>query len=350
MRKVLLLIAFIASFAFASFAGDKTNYRNALVFAYSPANSVYEDDNIRLEIFNEKLYAINKTNRTIFIDLSQCFAVHNGASYPMFEEQRDERHASKKGESTSIDQFISIAPATGNKQNDTFICNLGNGIYGKYTTSESPSGKFSEYQERLLTMINEMINESLTADPKGKQYLGASHRHLTEDESVDNIGANIAYAFNKRAEEWTPVAISTWVSDVYFTPYYVEMPVDLDKKQQRGFGVKKTEAAKLHLKADSPFEFDSDRSPVIVADWTGNFKKGEFTLQPTWISKKKGMGFGKALLGGLAIMATGGLAAPLLSNNEETFYKKSILFDGADKNWPDMKYMDQFDLSKFNNK
>lgn len=345
------MLAFIASFAFSTFAGDKTNYRSALVLAYSPANSVYEDDNIRLEIFNEKLYALNKTNRTIFIDLSQCFAVHNGTSYPMFDEHKDEKNASKKKHSDSIEQFISIAPATGNKQNDTFICNLAGGIYGKYSTTESPSGNFSDYEERLLTMLNEMVNESLAADPKGKQYLGTSHRHLTEDESVNNIGVNIAYAFNKRAEDWTPVAISTWVSDVYFAPYYVEMPADLDKKQQRGFGVKKTEAAKLHLKADSPFEFDSDRSPVIVADWTGNFKKGEFTLQPTWVSKKKGMGFGKALLGGLATLATGGAAAALLlTDNEETFYKKAILFDGANQNWPDMTYFSNFDLSKFNNK
>ena len=351
MKKGLILLAFLLSFAFTSFAGDKTNYRNALVLAYSPANSVYEDDNIRLEIYNEKLYAINKTNRTIFIDLSQCFAVHNGTSYPLGEEPKDEKHASKAKESNSIDHFISIAPATGNKQNETFICNLGDVIYGKYTTSERPSGNFSEYDERLLTLLNEMINESLAADPKGKQYVGASHRHLTEDESVNNIGANIAYAFNKRAEEWTPVAISTWVSDIYFTPYYVEMPTDLDKKQQRGFGVKKTEAAKLHVKAYNPFEFDSDRSPVIVADWTGNFKKGEFTLQPTWVSKKKGMSFGKALFGGLATLATGGAAAALfLTNNEETFYKKAILFDGADTNWPGMTYMNQFDLSKFNNK
>lgn len=349
MKKVFLLLAFFAAFAFKTFAGESTNYRTALVLAYSPANNVYEDDNIRLEIFNEKLYALNKTNRTVFIDLSQCFAVHNGTSYPMFEEHKDEKHASKRKDSTSIDQFISIAPATGNKQNDTFICNLAGGIYGKYSTTESPSGNFSEYEERLLSLIDEMSNESLSADPKGKQYLGTSHRHLTEDESVNNIGANIAYAFNKRAEDWIPVAISTWVSDIYFAPYYVEMPKDLGKKQQKGFGVKKTESAKLHLKADSPFEFDSDRSPVIVADWTGNFKKGEFTLQPTWVIKQKGSVFGKTFGNALTTLITGA-PTPYLINNEETVYKKSILFDGASQNWPGMKYMRLFDLSSFNNK
>lgn len=350
MKKILLFIGLIVTIAMSTLAGDNTNYRSALVLAYSPANSVYEDDNIKLEIYNEKLWAINKTNRTIFIDLSQCFAFHNGTSYPMFDEHKDEKNASKSKESTSIDQFISIAPAIGGKQNDTFICNLAGGIYGKYTTSESPSGQFSQYEERMLTLMNELINESLSADPKGKQYIGTSHRHLMEDESINNIGANIAYAFNKRSDDWTPVAISTWVSDVYFTPYYVEMPIDLNKKKQKGFGVKKTEAAKVHIKADSPFEFDNDRSPVIVADWVGNFKKGQFNLSRTWVSKKKGMSLAGAIFGSLATIATGGVAAILFANNDETFYKRTIVFDGENDYWPGMKYMNNPDLSQFNNK
>lgn len=351
MKRVLFLIGLIATISIAAMAGDKTNYRTALVLAYSPANNVYEDDNIRLEIFNEKLWVTNKTNRTIFIDLSQCFAVHNGTSYPIYEEHRDEKKASKVNVSTSIEQYISIAPATGSgKQNETFICNLAGGIYGNYSTTEGPSGDFSEYEERLLSLLNEIVNESLLADPKGKQYLGSVHRHLTEDESVNNIGANIAYAFNKRAEEWTPVAISTWVSDLYFAPYYVEMPLELDKKKQKGFGVKKTEAAKIYVKADSPFEFEQDHSPVIVADWIGNFKKGEFTLNPTWVFKKKGMSFSKAFFGGLATIATGGAAAFLLVNDEETVYKRNVQFCGADEVWPGMSYMNDTDLSKFENK
>ncbi|MBD5299071.1 MAG: hypothetical protein HDS22_03750 [Bacteroides sp.] len=318
--------------------------------AYSPTNSVFEDENIRLEIFNEKLWAINKTEKTIFIDLSQCFLVHNGSSYPMFEKHQDDKNASKKNVSTSIDEFISIAPSIGSNQNDTFICNLAGNLYGKYSTTESPSGNFSEYEERLLTLVNELVNESLEEDPKGKAYLGTATRHLTEDESINNIGATIAYAFNKRAENWIPVSISTWVSDVYLAPYYVEMPPEIKKKNQRGFGIKKTEAAKIHVKADSPFEFDSDRSPLIVFDWTGNYKKGTFDLTHTWISRKKGMSLGGLLFASFTTLATGGLTAALFTNPEETLYKKVIIFNGKDDDWGKMTYFPNPDLSKFNNK
>ncbi len=351
MKKLLTIIVFTILWVFPSIAKDdlKTNFRTALVMAYSPANSVYEDENIKLEIYNEKLWATNKTPKTIFIDLSQCFLIHNGSSYPMFEKEQDEKNASKKKQSTSIDEFISIAPATGSKQNETFICNMAGGVYGKYSTTESPSGNFSEYEERLLTMMNELINESLEADPKGKDYLGTASRHLTEDESVSNIGASIAYAFNKRAEEWTNVILSTWVSDVYLAPYWVEVPKELKKDEKRGFGVKKTEASKLYVKANSPFEFEQDKSPVIVCDWTGDYKKGTFQLDPTWVSKKKGMSFGKAMFAAFATIATGGLGAVLFTNNDDTVFKKEIVFCGENDDWGKMTYMKNPDLSQFNN-
>lgn len=352
MKRLILIVISTIIGCTAMIAKDdsKTNFRTALVMAYSPANSVYEDENIKLEIYNEKLWATNKTPKTIFIDLSQCFLIHNGSSYPMFDKEQDEKKASKKKNSTSIEEFISIAPATGTKQNETFICNMAGGVYGKYSTTESPSGNFSEYEERLLTLINELINESLEGDPKGKDYLGTATRHLTEDESISNIGASLAYAFNKRSEDWTNVILSTWVSDVYLAPYWVEVPKELKKDEKRGFGVKKTEASKLYVKANSPFEFEQDKSPVIVCDWTGDYKKGTFKLDPTWVSKKKGMSLGMAVLASFATIATGGLGAILFTNNEDTYYKKEIVFCGEDDDWGKMTYMKNSDLSQFNNK
>lgn len=108
MKKVLLLFFFVSLCVSNTYGKTKTSYRNALIFAYSQANSVFEDDNIRLEIYNEQLWAKNKTKKTIFIDLSQCFMVHNGSSFPLFDKKQDERHASKKGKTTSIDEFITI--------------------------------------------------------------------------------------------------------------------------------------------------------------------------------------------------------------------------------------------------
>lgn len=353
MKKLFFLIISIAFLTAPVVAKDdiKTNFRTALVMAYSPSNSVFEDENIKLEIWGEQLWATNKTEKTIFLDLSQCFLTHNGSSYPMFSQETDEKKASKKKVSTSIDEFISIAPAIGSKQNETFICDLAPiAGSGRYSTTESPSGKFSEYDERLLNLLNEMVNESLEADPKGKNYVGTAHRHLTEDESVNNVGANIAYAFNKRAENWTPVAISTWVSDLYFSPYYVEMPKELKKEEKRGFGVKKTESAKIHVKSDSPYEFNEEKQPITVYDWVGDFKKGMFDLNSTRVSKKKGMSFGNVLAASLATIATGGVAAVLFTNPEENYYKTIIKFDGQNDDWGKMTYFNSNDLSQFNNK
>lgn len=344
MKKFILLLAMAIYIALPILAKEKikTNYRNALVMAYSPANNVYEDENLKLEIYGEQLWATNKSEKTIFFDLSQCFLTHNGSSYPMYSLEQNEKNASKMGVSSSIESFLAIAPSPGTKQNPTFLCNLaGVGGYGKYSTIESPSGDFSEYDERLLSLINELVHESLDADPKKKNYIGTAYRHLTEDESVSTIGANLAYAFNKQAEEWTPVAISTWVSDLYFTPYYVEMPKKIKNSEKQGFGVKKTEAAKIHIKANSPFEFDDEKSPITVYDWSGNFKKGTFELTPTWIIKKKGISLGEAFFAPLAIISTGGMATSLFTKSEDIFYKRAIIFDGTNDNWGEMTYLNK---------
>lgn len=333
MKKILLLLLLCSLFTYeASAKKVKTSYRNALVFAYSQANSVFEDDSIKLEIYDQCLWATNKTKKTIFIDYSQCFMVHNGSSFPMFDKKQNEKHASKKGVTTSVDEFITIAPATGSEQNATFICNMTTGIYGNYTSTTSPSEKFSDYDKRLLTLIAQLTDESKEGDPKGKEYLGTATRHLTEDESINNIGASIAYAFNKRTENWTTVALSTWVSDIIFAPFYVQMPKDLTKKEKRGFGAKETDPAVVHVRADSPFEFDKDKSPIIVSDWEGNFKKGTFTLETTRVAKKKKHSALKIIGAFFTYGAT------LLVPPSEIYYKSILNFDGAQADWGKLDY------------
>jgi hypothetical protein len=337
MKKVFLLLA-IFSMQAIHVSADKieTEYRNALVLAYSQANSVYEDDNIKLEIYDEQLWAINKTSKTIFIDVAQCFVFHNGRSIPLIgdanNKKGDDKKASKKGVSTKDDEYITIAPNMGTKQNDTYICNMSMSLYREYTTTESKNDDFSEYDIRLLNTVGELIEESKQLDPKNKDYKGTVSRHLTEDESINNIGASIAYAFNKKTEDWTTVSLSTWVCDVIFAPYYIEMPKDLTKKEKKGFGVKETDPAIVHIRANTPFEFDDDRSPIIVCDWTGNYKKGTFKLNPTWILKTKKLSplhiFGALFTAG----------ATLLKPLRQEAYKSKLFFDGADADWGKMSY------------
>lgn len=114
-----------------------TNYKNALLLAYDRTNSVFEDENIILEIYSQGLWITNKTKKTLFIDLAQCFLTHNGSSRPIFTKDQDERKASKKGVSTSVDEFITVAPSTGAKQNATFICNVADAILHEFSNMKN---------------------------------------------------------------------------------------------------------------------------------------------------------------------------------------------------------------------
>ncbi len=343
MKKILLLMCLFLSVGTISAKKEKkieTYYRNALVLAYSQANSVFEDDNIKLQIYDEGLWVTNKTKKTLFIDLSQCFLNHNGSSRPIFSMDQDEKFASKKGTTTSIDEFITVAPSTGSNQNATFVCNIAAGIYGSYTTTETPSGDFTDYDKRFIELIGELVVESQKTDPKGKMCYGSVSRHLLEDESINNIGASIAYAFNKRAEDWTTVSLSTWVSDVIFTPYYLTIPEDLKKKEKKGFGVKETKPVEINMCAENPYdkEMDLEKSPLIVCDWVGNFKKGTFDLQHLGILKVKKTGF-------LANLFTLGSAAILAALTAD-YYKDVIVFKGTEVDLGKMIYAPTIESAK----
>jgi hypothetical protein len=310
----------------------ETSYRNALILAYDQSNSVFENEEIKLQIYNEGLWITNKTTKTLFIDKSQCFLNHNGSSRPIFSKDQDEKFASKKGEATAIDEFITVAPKTGSKQNATFVCNMAAGIHGSYSTTETPSGDFTEYDKRFIELIGEMVVESQKADPKGKLCLGSVSRSLLEDESINNIGASISYAFNKRAEEWTTISLSTCVSRVIFAPYHLTIPEDLKKKEKKGFGVKETKPVQIKVLANSPYdqEVDLEKSPLIVADWKGNFKKGTFELEHVGVRKVAKTGF-------LANFLTLGYAA-LVAQVLADYYKDIIVFEGTSVDCGKMTY------------
>lgn len=347
MKKVFSFLAiFLLVALHVSAKGVKTDYRNALIFAYSPANNVIEDENIKLEIYNERLYATNKTSKTIFIDLAQCFQFHNGASKPLFDDSKNtmgDKKASKKGVSSKDDLYITIAPSVGGKTTETFVCFLTTALYGKYSSRESPNGDFTEYDKKLLTLLDEMVTEA--KEKKGDKYTGSVSRHLTEDESINNIGASIAYSFNKNVVEWTNLAISTWVSDVIFAPMWVDIPGPSKEKNAKGFGVKESKPAVVHVKANSPFEFDVDKSPVIICDWTGNFKAGTFTLEQTWISKThKPSLFSRIALGVLTFGYSELIGAAM--EWDKTYYKSNISFDGKDADYGSLSYASELSKTK----
>ncbi len=328
--KKLLILMLLCGLAVCEVSAKKklkTNYRNALIYTYS--QSSVEDDNLKLEIYNGTLYAINKTKETIFLDLSQCFVNINGTSYPMYEETQVKKKAAKKGIVTSADVFMTISPSLGEKQNKVSIVGLEPTIWGKYTTSETPLGTIDDKARQLFAVINELTEKSRSEDPKGKRYLGTATRHLTEDESFQNIAVSIAYAFNKKAEKWTNCQLSTWVSDVIFAPFYVELPEDLKRKDKKGFAVKEQKPAIIHVKAEYPFEFESDKSPIMLADWEGDYKKGTFTLQVARPVKtdKSFTSIGISLLASVLTKGQG----PFTLDNK--YYKSVNQFDGTNVDW-----------------
>lgn len=336
MKKLLILVAMFSLFACKASAVGRTTYRNALVYVYSKANSVYEDDNIKLEIYDQALWATNKTKKTLFFNLDQCFLTHNGSSFPMGSKKRNERYASIKGYTTSEDQFITIAPSTGNDQNPTFVCDMSTLIVGEYFSEGNPFDNFTDYDKRLFSVVGKLTEESqrntvssgkwvgLVGFKSSQKYMGTTKLHMSEDESINTIGASIAYASSKKAENWNSVVLSTWVSDVIFAPYYMEMPKKIKPGDRKGFNIKEVNPTIIHIKADSPFEFISDKNPIVVCDWVGDFYKGSFMLKnprpKMEYSRKESLGYKKR-----TIKYVG-------------YCKCGINFDGSQANWGKMAY------------
>ena len=344
MKRLLILVAVFGLFACKVSAVKRTTYRNALVYVYSKANSVYEDDNIKLEIYDQCLWATNKTKKTIFFDLAQCFLIHNGSSFPMYSKKLNERWASKMGHTTSEGEFITIAPSTGNEQNSTFVCDIVTDMWKDYFSVGDLIKNFTDYDKRLFSAVEKLTTESqrntVSAD-KGasfigfnsrKKYVGTAKLHMTEDESINTIGASIAYAFSKNAENWNSVVLSTWVSDVIFAPYYVEMPKEIKYNKKKGFAAKEVAPALIHIKADGPFEFTSDKDPIVVCDWEGEYFKGEFTLKYPRVKTKT------KLRVSTTVKTRKSIVRKKRSITDQVYCKRKVRFDGSQADWGKMRY------------
>ena len=96
----------------------------------------------------------------------------------------------------------------------------------------------------LLSACNSIMgpdNYKVEIEDSYRMQVVVTFAYLTEDESINNIGASIAYAFNKNTENWTSVTLSTWVCDVIFAPCYLEKAQKLSYKEKKGFNAKETD-------------------------------------------------------------------------------------------------------------
>ncbi len=246
-------------------------------------------------------------------------------------QKKGKKNASQFGWSDQDDLYITLAPSMGTKQTETLICFLSRDLYRIYSTTESSSHNFTDYDKRLLNAVSTMVEKAKT----GSTYKRPISIHLTEDESVNTIGVSVAYSFNKKSENWHTVTISTWVSELIFAPYYIEIPKDLKKKEKIGFEMKETAPAIIHIKANNPFEFNEEKAPIIVCQWIGDFEEGTFSLKSTWVPVDKKirdkMSSEKNYFKELQDMSETQLKGLKV-------YKSIVRFDGMNADWGNMTY------------
>ena len=171
-----------------------------LFMAFSGVDSRYEDENAIVEIYNEALWITNKSNRTIYLDLAQCFAYYNDEAQSLYVPDK-----AKKGNAVITEtQLITIAPNSTEP-----LCGLGTTIMGNYSAYKGKDVRIvNEYTEKFMNVIDELRIELESGNRN------SSSRHLTEDESFIRLKAAIAYSFDKESKDAVPVVISSWLSDV----------------------------------------------------------------------------------------------------------------------------------------
>lgn len=244
-----------------------------LFLAFSGVDSKYEDDNVVVEIYNQLLWVTNKTDRTIYLDLAQCFVYYNDTSFCLYES--DEK---KEGHITDT-QLINIAP-NDNKP----IASLGGYIAGLYSSNNKELKKKEQKKYAVHFLTEDKINFMNIIDEMRMDLentiTNSTTRHLTENESFIRLKAAISYSFNKESKDGVndviPVVISSWVSDITLSKYYTLLPPPQEKV--KSLAAKKINPALVCVPAVSPFEYDEEKSPIIGLDITIDLNKGQFVL------------------------------------------------------------------------
>ena len=118
---------------------------------YSNANSVYEDDNIKLEIYNEALWASNKTTKTMFIAVDQSFLIHNGSARPLWDNSKKKTNSKQESIKESP-----IRQNTSKSNNNITVSNQEQSIHNE-EEEESEKENIEETSKQILTFNNEDI-------------------------------------------------------------------------------------------------------------------------------------------------------------------------------------------------
>lgn len=318
MKRIYLLmltILFIGNVS--AYAGDDSGFdvkmddkaHIGLFLAFSGVDSKTEDDNVALEIYDQCVWLKNKTEKTLYLNLAECFIEIYGETQSLYLPDKTLKTKQKGKTSQDVvqeEQWFTVAPGK-----EESIAYIGTGYYGTY----------SAYEGKDVRVLNDVTREFMQAVDEMRIEIekGANSvtRHLTQDESFTRIKAMISYRFSSKQEDATSIAAETWLSDITLSKYYILFPPKQEK--ERSLAAKKVKPAMVCVSAKQPFEYDKEKSPIIGCDIKVKLKKGEFTLDYLPTSKITTNFFRL-----LSSVYTYGLISPIKDKNKNRFDKLVI--------------------------
>lgn len=315
MKKCLVIIAsFLISLEM--FAGDISGFsikkmdekaHVGLFMGFSGVDSKFKNSDVEVEIYNEALWITNLTNKTVYLDLAQCFAYYNDDPQCLYVPDK-----ARKGNTVITEtQLINIAPGATKP-----LCGLGTQVGGVYSAYE---GKDVRVVTEKTSIFMGIVDELRIQFEEGQ--LNCACKHLTEDESPIRLKAAIAYSFEKDCKDATPVVISTWLSDIVLAKYFTVLPAQQEKT--KSLAAKKVLPARVCVTADTPFEYEEEKSPIMSYDIEIALKKGRFSLSPVVTREVK-----TNFLRILGSIYTAGLISPISVDNKNQFHDKVIQWLG----------------------
>lgn len=261
-KRLLLLM----SLFFVSFSSFALRHGHVLVFAFSSANAVYEDDKFKMEFYGNSLFMTNKTNTPLYIDPLSSFCSENEYVY----------NFSRLSVPLTTEAPIVLAPKTTKcmKKMERFgqrNLDVRSGTsYGKYRSlagtnvgnDELDAVPFNQNDRIFLNVVDNLYrNIGEYSDYKADH--SSAFMHITENESFLKLTASVSYSTNSKLTDAKRVAISSWVSDVVLAKSLLVYP---KMRKQKGVFISDNRVLgwNLHVFANLPFNYDEEKSPFAV--------------------------------------------------------------------------------------